>query len=235
MANAASLTLDTWTTWCANIAASNTVPDHYSWHQIGLWEREPDRVIADWNTLRNTYGLEAKTVDNNEYAWPSEQNPANSAWYLAQFERYDIRALRANWLGGSDLHNYLANLVWQTDGVYYPNGDWQLYKYYAGMVGERIVTTASSDHLFDVFGTVSGLNVKLIAGTRTILDTYDISISGLNSLGLDTSGTIDVRTYRFDWEGNDVENDGPVDLGVTSYIYESNTVSGNKNNRSRQK
>ena len=225
MANSPSLTNTNWQTWMQAVAGNHTVPDHYSWHQIGSWEREPDTTVPDFDTMRGTYHLPERQIDVNEYAWPSEQNPANAVYYLSQFERHDIRALRANWGDGSDLHNWMANLVWSTNGTYYPNGEWQLYKYYAHMTGNRVTTTASSDLLFDVFGTRDGNSVKIIAGTRTIQNPYEISISGLSDLGLATHGRIDVHTYRFDWTGPQGEIDAPVDLGTETYTYSSNTVS----------
>ncbi len=190
----------------------------------------PDRLLASasptttvpiFNTLRLSYGLPEMPIEVNEYAWPTEQNPANAVYYLAQFERHNIRALRANWSGGSALHDYMANLVYRHDnGTYYPNGEWQLYKYYAGMTGMRVATNASSDLLFDVFATVSGNHLaKIIGGTRTVQAAYDIRVSGLSSLGLPTHGTVDVRSYRFDWAGLDGEIKAPVDLGWSKYTY----------------
>lgn len=209
----------------ASVAGNDTIPDHYSWHQIGSWQREPDTTVPDFNTLRSEYNLPERPIDVNEYGWPSEQNPANAVYYLAQFERHNIRALRANWGGGSNLHNWMASLVYSTNGTYYPNGEWQLYKYYANMLGTRVATAASADLQFDVFATISGNTAKVIAGTRTIQSPYEISISGLSSLGLPAGGTVELHTYRFDYSGAEGEIDAPVDLGYSSYTYSSDTVS----------
>lgn len=228
MANAPALGNSNWITWLANIAANDTIPDHYSWHQSGVWEREPDLDVPDFNTLKAVNDLPDLPIDVNEYGWPSEQNPANAVFYLAQFERHNLRALRSNWNDGSGLHNWMAGLVWSNNGTYFPNGEWQLYKYYGGMTGTRVVTTASSDEQFDVFGTVTGNAAKIIAGTRTIQSPYEISISGLSSLGLPENGTISVHIYRFDFTGPDGEVDSPVDLGSSNYEYSSDTVSLSK-------
>lgn len=109
------------------MSGNNTVPDIYSWHQIGSWEREPDTTIPDLSTLLSSYRLPSRPIDVNEYAAPEEQNPANSVFYIAQCERNDALCLRANWGGGSELHDYMGNLVWKDDAdVYFPKGDWQL-------------------------------------------------------------------------------------------------------------
>jgi hypothetical protein len=226
MAHSPTLKDTHWQTWMASVSGNKTVPDHYSWHQIGSWEGQPDTTVPIFNSLRVTYNLPEKPIEINEYAWPTEQNPANTVYYLAQFERHNARALRANWGGGSALHDYMANLVYKSNnGTYYPNGEWQLYKYYAGMTGTRAATTASSDLLFDVFATVSGnCLAKIIAGTRTVQAAYDIRVSGLSSLGLPTNGTVDVRTYRFDWAGPKGEINAPVDLGRSKKTYSGDTV-----------
>lgn len=56
MANALGLQNDNWLTWLPSIVGYNTVPDHYSWHQIGSWERCPDLNVPDFNTLLKQFG-----------------------------------------------------------------------------------------------------------------------------------------------------------------------------------
>jgi hypothetical protein len=206
-----------------SVSENDVAPDIYSWHQIGSWEREPDLTVPDLNSLLEEYSLPQRSIDVNEYAAVEEQNPANSVYYLAQLERHNIRGLRANWGGGKELHDYMANLI-ANNGEYYPNGEWQLYKYYAGMAGERVATTASSDLQFDAFAVQSSKHVKVIAGTRTINAQYDIIVTGLTELGLPEEGSLDVHIYQFNWDGAEGKVDGAVDLGSTSYDYSSNTV-----------
>ncbi|KAL7919970.1 glycoside hydrolase family 39 protein [Trichoderma austrokoningii] len=213
-----------WLTWLPSVVGNKTVPDHYSWHQIGNWERCPDLNVPDFDTLLSQFNAPARPIDNNEYGYSSEQNPANAAWYMAQMERHDICALRANWGSGSGLHNWMANLVYSTNGTYYPNGEWQVYHYYAGMRGERLVTAASSDTQFDAFATRQGNEVKILAGTRTIQTPYDISVTNLSHIGLKPRGSVNVHIYRFDWNGTEGEVDGPIDLGVAKYSYTSDTL-----------
>ncbi|KAJ0319025.1 hypothetical protein Brms1b_004000 [Colletotrichum noveboracense] len=215
----------TWTSWLATISANDTVPDIYSWHQIGDTGRELDRVIPDFNTLLSQHNLPQRAIDINEYAAPERQNPANSAFYLAQLERHNLRGLRANWGSGAGLHDLMADLVFKdSDGNYKPNGDWQTYKYYAGMTGDRVATAASPDLKFDVFGTVSEKNVKLLAGTQSLQASYEISVSGLGRIGLPADGSISIRTLRFDFDGRSGLIEGPVDLGTAEYTYTSDTL-----------
>ncbi|UZP34361.1 hypothetical protein NXS19_002177 [Fusarium pseudograminearum] len=194
MADSPNLKNSKWSTWVESVAGNGTIPDRFSWHQIGTWSREPDVTIPDFATLRARSGVPMKPVDVNEYAALEEQNPANSVYYLAQLERYNIRGLRANWASGSELHNWMGNLVYSTTGTstgtYYPNGEWQVYKYYAAMTGERVSTVAAADKKFDVFATKDGKTVKILAGTRTIKAAYDITVNGLNAVGFPKQGLL---------------------------------------------
>ncbi|ETN42047.1 uncharacterized protein HMPREF1541_03986 [Cyphellophora europaea CBS 101466] len=238
MAHSPNLTDPNWRSWLATAEHHNAIPDIYAWHQIGDWEREPDTTIPVFHTMRQQHHLPHRPIDINEYAWPTEQNPASSAWYLAQLERHDLRGLRANWGSGPALHDFLGGLLANTSaGKYYPNGEWQLYKYYAGMRGRRASTAASEDLLFDVFATVadtdttgdgtaaaaaavekrSASHITILAGARAVqaaATAYDIAISGLNP----NVTAVEVRTWRFDWAGPEGEVGRPRDLGVQEYV-----------------
>ncbi|KAH3975368.1 hypothetical protein HBH98_096760 [Parastagonospora nodorum] len=218
-----------WTAWLAKAAETQTVPDIYAWHQIGTWSRQgkkfrPDETVPDFKAMKAVHSLPDLPIDVNEYADRPEQNPANSVYYIAQHERHSLRALRANWGSGSDLHDYLANLLYKDNDGYYPNGEWHLYKYYAQMEGDRITTTASADRRFDVFAVKSASTVKIIAGTRTINAPYEIRISGMQSLGLPEQGSISANVVRFDWAGDQGRIEGPVALGQTSFSYSGDTL-----------
>ncbi|KLO99648.1 uncharacterized protein Y057_7306 [Fusarium fujikuroi] len=195
MAHSPILTDDKWHTWLQSVSGNKTVPDRFSWHQIGAWEREPDTTIPDFTTLRAQYGVPEKPVDVND---------------------------------GSDLHNWMGNLIYSStgtsEGTYYPNGEWQVYKYYAAMTGQRFLTKASSDSKFDVFATKEGHKIKILAGTRTVQEKYSIEVSGLGAVELPKKGTVKVRTYRFDWAGPNGKVDGPIDLGEKKYTYSADTL-----------
>lgn len=207
------------------VSGNKTVPDIYSWHQIGTWEREPDTTIPDFTSMRATYRLPEKPIDINEYGWSTEQNPANSVYYISQLERYNLRGLRSNWGSGSGLHDFLGSLVAKSNGKYVPNGDWQLYRYYANMTGTRLVTSASANPQFDVFAVREKAVLKIIAGTRSLQRDSSISVTGLDKLGIPGEGSVSVRSYRFDWRGAQGEVGDPVSLGSTSRTYSSGNVS----------
>jgi hypothetical protein len=143
---------------------------------------------------------------------------------MAQLERNNMWAMRANWGSNEDLHDRLADLLGKTEnGEYFPNGEWWLYKYYYEMKGERVATKVSSDMRFDVFATRDKTGVKILAGTRTFEDIwdvpdYEIEVAGLGSVhDLPKSGKIEVQSWRFDYEGNQTEIGPPVNLGRKEY------------------
>src|SRR5688572_15500600 len=176
-ASAPSPGSDKWNRWMEHISTSNAIPDIYAWHQIGDEDRQPDKVMPDFNSMRATYDLPERPIDINEYAWPEAQNPSHTTWYLAQLERHDLRGLRANWGSGGALHDLMADLIFHDDGSYSPNGEWYLYEYYTQMKGDRVKTSASDDLLFDAFAVVSGKTAKLIAGTRTVEAPYVLVVT----------------------------------------------------------
>ena len=181
--------------------------------------------MPDFNKMRATYSLPEKPIDINEYAWSTEQNPANSVYYISQLERYNMRGLRSNWGSGSGLHDFMGSMIAKSNGKYVPNGDWQLYKYYANMTGERLATTASTNPQFDVFAVKEKSVLKIIAGTRSLQRDSAISITGLDKLGFPSSGSISVRSYRFDWKGAQGQVGDPVNMGATTRTYSSGNVS----------
>lgn len=231
-AYAPDLSREKWHSFLANIAANDTIPDQYSWHHIGDDSNWPDRSASQFRQLREQYSLPERLISVDEYAWPWRQDPANTAWYLSQMERNDIVAMRAHWGSKEDLHDRMADLLGKTgDGNYYPNGEWWMYKYYAEMEGERAETRVSEDVNFDVFATIGDGVVKVLAGTRTYeldpeVGDYVLEVNGLDSaLGLDPSGTIAVRTYRFDYEGAFGEMGPPADLGTEDHDLSDGSVS----------
>ncbi|KAH7379554.1 glycoside hydrolase superfamily [Pyrenochaeta sp. MPI-SDFR-AT-0127] len=214
-----------WTQWFARISQQNTIPDIYSWHSLSN-EADPQRDLVTFNNFRAQYNTPVRPIDINEYGTPSEQSAATSVWYMARFERTNIRGLRANWASASDLHDYMANVLGKNGQTYFPNGDYQAYKYYAAMSGTRVATSGSADNLFDVFATKgTGIgSVKILAGNRRNLNTYDITITGLTSVGLPASGTVKIRTRRFNWTGQYQPVTTVSDLGIVEHSYTNNAV-----------
>lgn len=231
--------LDFWTAWANHTTATSTVPDILSFHLLdaGATLRAALETVA---SLRTDYGIsDALPVVVNEYgALVGEQVPSGAAWYIGQFERHGVQGLRANWAGGvngSELHDFLANLLFKTqvddssEYDYYPTSEWPVYNYYATqMTGQRVATSSSADDVFEVFATSGDTldSVKILAAVRPVAGaglTYDLTVTGLSSLGA-TNGSVNVQTYRFNGAGWRQEVGGPDDLGIVTHGVSNDSV-----------
>lgn len=225
-----------WNNWCSFVASNGSVPDQYAWHMEG---GGGDMLSAYGGLVGylNKYNLPLKQVNINEYGVYNEQVPAGSAWWIAQLERVNARGLRGNWLSGWQLHDFLASLLGKpnadnsnyspTGTGYYPNGDWQTYKYYStNMTGHRVGSQPSGDLALDVYGTVGTDLVRLLVGVRLQKGTWELQVDNLSAVGLPTSGSLNIHTWGFP-VGSDAhysEVDGPQDLGYYSHDYSGNSV-----------
>jgi hypothetical protein len=182
---------------------------------------------AGLNYWRSTYNLPAKLININEYGVYDEQVPAGSAWWISQLERINAHGLRGNWLSGTNLHDDMASLLGKSGSTYYPNGDYQVYKYYyQNMTGYRVGTLPSSDLKLEAYATVGSDYARVLVGVRVATGTWELELNSLSSLGLPTSGTLNVHTWGFP-VASDVHNgevDGPTDLGWYGHAYSGNTV-----------
>ena len=216
-----------WTGYLKYIQANSVVPDQYTWHlEGGTTDTDNDlqTSLSSFNSLRSTYGNPSRPININEYANFGEQVPSGAAWWISRLERYDAIGLRGNWLGGSALHDYLASLLWKTGSTYYPNGEWQVYKYYkSSMTGQRVQTTGSTDRLFDVYATV-GDKVRILSGTRITTGTWAITVKNLSSVGLPTAGNLTIQTWGFNDKGHQGELDAPTNRGLNTHTYTGNTI-----------
>jgi len=186
-------------------------------------------------TMLKTYGLPIKPLNIDEYSTYPEQVPSGSAWWISQLERVNAHGLRGNWLSGDQLHDFMASLLSKpnattssynyTEGGYFPNGDYQVYKYYnEKMKGHRVGTIPSADLKLDTYATVGTDMVRILAGVRITEGTWQITINDLDCVGLPRSGSLDIHTWGFPFNGYFGEVDGPNDLGWAVHSYTGNSV-----------
>jgi hypothetical protein len=191
---------------------------------------------ATFATMLSSAGMaQPKQVNINEYATFSEQVASGAAWWISRLERYDAIGLRGNWLSGYELHDLMASLVskpnagtsaaqYESTG-YYPNGEWQVYKYYStNMTGSRATTSGTGDRIMDVYATIGSDRVRVLTGVRLQTGTWYITINGLSSIGLPQSGSLDIHTWGFVDKGHYGEVDAPTDRGYYSHSYSGNSV-----------
>lgn len=224
------LTNTWWTNFCSFVASNASVPDQWVWHMEG---GGGDMLTANGalQTLLTTYKLPRKPLNIDEYATYPEECPAGSAWWISQLERVNAIGLRGNWLSGTQLHDFMASLISKPDqssatsAGYFPNGDFQVYKYYnQNMTGYRVGTLPSTDLKIDTYATVSSSLVRVLTGVRITSGTWQVTINGLSKVGLPTSGSLSIHTWGFPSNGHFGEVDAPNDLGYYSHTYSGDSV-----------
>jgi hypothetical protein len=219
-----------WTNFLSFVASNSSVPDEYVWHMEG-GGGDMEGAYGALVGMLQTYKLPVKPLNIDEYATYPEQVPAGSAWWISQLERVNAHGLRGNWLSGYQLHDFMGSLVSKTNtnsptGTgYYPNGDYQVYQYYnLNMTGYRVGTSPSADLKLDTFATVGKDMVRVLTGVRITSGTWQITINSLSSVGLPSSGSLNIHTWGFPSNGHFGEVDAPNDLGWYSHTYSGNSV-----------
>lgn len=229
-----SVGADFWGSWANYTASTDTIPDILTFHLLDTSVSLRSAKVA-MDAFRETYGIPELPIVVNEYgSLDNEQVPSGAAWYIGQFERYNVHGLRANWAGGvngSELHDFLGNLlgktVNETGEYYYPAMEWPVYHYYATeMRDERVATSSSSDDIFEVFATSGGAvgAIKILAAERPKGNhqTYDITVTGLSAVGI--SGSVNIQTYRFNGADWREQVGGPDDLGIVAHDVTNDSV-----------
>lgn len=177
-----------WTAYLDFVAANHVVPDILSWHEIGGRAHGQDPVASRSAVERMlaVRGLRVRGFQVNEYAEASQQNPGQSAWFLARLERAKVDGLRANWGKGPELHDNLASLLTRSRGGYARLGDWFTYNSYAGQRG--VVVTSEPDGALDVFATRlanGSRQARLLLGNHGgLTGSVAIVVAGLEVAGL---------------------------------------------------
>jgi len=225
-----------WTSFLSFIGGNSSIPDQYVWHLEGSTSDVNDDLQTNIPVLMSL--LESNRLPTNiqinidEYGVFNEQVPSGAAWWISRLERFNAFGLRGNWLSTTQLHDFLASLLGKTNvndatGTgYFPNAEWQVYKYYAlNMTGHRVATTGSTDRLIDTYATVTTDNkVKVLVGVRQQIGTWQVTIEGLSTVGLPQSGTLNIQTWGFPDEGHFGELTTPDNLGIVAHTYSGNAV-----------
>ena len=197
-----------WTVWLSQIAGNKTIPDYYTYHLEGGLrdaDNDPQYTNASLAALLRKYGLPDRQVFINEYASSQEQVPGGYIWWISRLERYDFFGMLGNWLGGLQLHDLFGGLLTKTHNRgdykatdYAPAPGYPIYKYYnQNMTGLRAVTTGSTDRWFDTYATVGDDKVRILAGVKVNIGTWNVKVQGLSAVGY-KSGTVSVTKLSFD-------------------------------------
>jgi hypothetical protein len=192
-----------WNQYLDDVKANNVVPDIVSWHSL---PGDPVANVAAANTTLGSRGIpHARPYQVNEYGASDEQNPGDGAWYITRLERAGADGLRANWAGGGNLHNDLANLLTRNSaGQYLPKGEWWVYRFYAGQTGVSVATTPSAG--YDAYATKTNGTAKVLVGGGRTTGNITVNLQALDT----TSGIVATNQVRIRVQRMPYNNGGAV-------------------------
>ncbi|XVQ89403.1 ricin-type beta-trefoil lectin domain protein [Microbispora siamensis] len=196
-----------WTQYLDYVKANNVVPDIVSWHSL---PGDPVANVTAADTSLNSRGIpHPRPYQINEYGASDEQNPADGAWYIARLERAGADGLRANWAGGSNLHNDLASLLTHNAaGQYSPKGEWWVYRFYGSQTGQIASVTPSTS--YDAFATKASGNAKVLVGGGRTTGNIAVNLRRLDTTsGIVQDNQVRVLVERIPYNGGGAVQ-GPV-------------------------
>jgi hypothetical protein len=198
-----------WTQYLDFVRSTNTVPDVFTWHSL---PGDPVANVAAANASLDSRGIpHQRPYQINEYGAPNEQNPGDGAWYIARLERAGADGLRANWAGGANLHNDLANLLTRNSaGQYQPKGEWWAYRFYATQTGQIASVTPSVS--YDAFATKDSGVAKVLVGGGSTTGNVAVNLQRLDT----TSGIVQNNQVRILVDRIPYNNGGAVTGPVTA-------------------
>ncbi len=213
-----------WTQYLDYVKANNVVPDIVSWHSL---PGDPVANVATANTTLDSRGIpHPRPYQINEYGASNEQNPGDGAWYIARLERAGADGLRANWAGGGNLHNDLANLlVRDSAGQYQPKGEWWVYRFYGSQTGQIASVTPSS--AYDAFATKASGEAKVLVGGGSTTGNIAVALQRLDTTsGLVQNNQVRVVAERIPYNGGGAVA-GPVTVSNTVVTLSNNGTTVN--------
>ena len=208
-----------WTQYLDYVRANNVVPDVVSWHSL---PGDPVSNVATANSTLDSRGIaHPRPYQINEYGAPNEQNPGGGAWYIARLERAGADGLRANWAGGSNLHNDLASLLTRnSSGQYQTKGEWWAYNFYASQTGQIASVTPSAS--YDAFATKASGSAKILIGGNRTTGNVAVNLQRLDTI----TGLVQNNQIRVVVQSIPYNNGGAV-AGPSTVRDSVVTLSGN--------
>ncbi|MEV0716224.1 RICIN domain-containing protein [Asanoa sp. NPDC050611] len=210
-----------WNQYLDFVRSTNTVPDIVSWHSL---PGDPVANVAAANATLDPRGIaHPRPYQINEYGAPDEQNPADGAWYIARLERARADGLRANWAGGGNLHNDIANLLVRNPaGQHQPKGEWWAYRYYGSQTGQAVAVTASQS--YDAYATKATGEAKVLVGGGRTTGNLTVNLQRLDTTSdIVQNNQVRVRTQRVPNNGGGAVQ-GPVTVSNSVVTVVNNSV-----------
>jgi hypothetical protein len=201
-----------------NAKDTNTLPDIIAWHEL----IRASKIEGDVNTVKSimsNLGISSRPFAIEEYAAPAEVGlPGPLVGYVAKFERLGIRDAELPFWNQSGA---LGDLLTGQDGS--PNAAYWMYKWYADMSGNMVVTTPPAQTGIDGFAAVPSGNNKVSIIVGGCSGSCAVTVNGLNSLSL--GSTVSVKIEQTVSQGRTVAVSGPSTISTTTYTPSNGTIS----------
>jgi len=201
-----------------NAVSTNTVPDILAWHELSNAAKIAGDV-ATVQSIEDSLGISRRPIAIEEYAAPAEVGlPGPLVGYIAKFERLGIHDAELPFWNQSGA---LGDTLTGKGGS--PNAAYWMYKWYADMSGNMVVTTPPAQTGIDGFAAVpSGNNqVSIVVGGCS--GSCAVTVNGLNSLSL--GNTVIVKIDQTVSQGRTVAVSGPSTISTTTYTPSNGTIS----------
>jgi len=201
-----------------NAKNTNTVPDILAWHEL----IRASKIEGDVNTVQSiedSLGISRRPIAIEEYAAPAEVGlPGPLVGYVAKFERLGIHDAELPFWNQSGA---LGDLLTGKGGS--PNAAYWMYKWYADMSGNMVVTTPPAQTGIDGFAAVPSGNNKVSIIVGGCSGSCAVTVNGLNSLSL--GSTVTVKIDQTVSQGRTVAVSGPSTISTTTYTPSNGTIS----------
>ncbi|MFF1475517.1 RICIN domain-containing protein [Streptomyces mirabilis] len=153
------------------------------------------------------------------------QSPGGGAWFIGRLERAGADGLRGNWGGGTNLHDYEANLLTKNSaGQYVPLGEWFMYRSYGSQSGNivNLIPGTGTDGLATKDNTAK--NAKILLGSNGNTGTVTVNLTGLNTTSVVESGKVRAVLQRVPYN-NGAAVTGPETISDTTLTVSNNSTS----------
>ncbi|MEV5710672.1 RICIN domain-containing protein [Actinoallomurus sp. NPDC052274] len=198
-----------------NAVATNTVPDILAWHELSNSAKIAGDV-ANVTAIEKNLAISPRPIAIEEYAAPSEVGiPGPLVGYIAKFERLGVHdAELAFW----NQSGALGDLLTGQGGS--PNGAYWLYKWYADMNGQMVLTTPPAQTGIDGAAAINsaGNQLSVIVGHGS--GDSAVTINGLGSFG----STVHVKVEYTPSPGRTVAVSGPSTLAESNYAVTNGSI-----------
>ena len=182
--------------------ANDCVPDYIAWH----FARNIVNEVSYMRQFCADNDISYKGLRISEYMSSIEENPGKVAWLVSQLERAEVEGLHAIWTqpGKTEINvGTLGDILVKTNGVFYPKGQWWVYKRYSEMEGKIIGSTQSSNIDLVASSDKNKHTARILIGNKGSFSnkSLDILLTGLSNFTAQRSVVAKIEKIPYNSNG----------------------------------